>query len=122
MSGLYNASKAALAISSETWRHELQPLGVRTITLVTCAVKTNFFDNNHAFELPQDSKYSEIKDFIHGLSDGHLQEKAISSRQYALKVVKDVDRGASGVVWAGTDAFLARLGFALSPPSIFVSY
>ena len=120
--GLYNASKASLATASETWRHELQPLGVRTVTLITCAVKTNFFDNNQAIPLPPDSRYNNIKEFIYSLSDGHLQAGAISSEQYAVEVVRKVDKGASGVVWAGTDAFLARAGFSLSPPSVFVSY
>jgi 1-acylglycerone phosphate reductase len=62
-------------------------LGFGPITLVTCAVKTNFFDGYHGAELPETSNYSDIRDFIHNLTDGRLQAKAISSRQYAIKVV-----------------------------------
>jgi len=107
--GIYSGSKAALAIASETWRHELQPLGVRTITLVTCALKTNAFNNYHGVELPETSNYYDIRDFIHTLTDGRLQATAISSRQYAIKIVREVEKGTVGTVWAGTDALLSRL-------------
>ncbi|TVY24502.1 Short-chain dehydrogenase cctT [Lachnellula hyalina] len=116
---MYNSSKAALAMASETWRHELQPLGVRTITLVTCAVKTNFFADYHPAELPETSKYSDIRDFIHNLTDGRMQRKAISSREYAISVVREVEKGTVGTVWAGTDASMARLAWWLSPQWIF---
>ncbi|KAH6898234.1 short-chain dehydrogenase/reductase [Thelonectria olida] len=119
---LYNSSKAAIAIASETWRAELQPLGVRTVTLVTCAVKTEFFSNYHGAELPEASRYFKIRDFIYGLRDGRLQAGAISSRQYATKVVREVERGTVGTVWAGTNAFLARLTWWLSPQPILVSF
>ncbi|KAK9319296.1 short-chain dehydrogenase [Lipomyces orientalis] len=115
---MYNSSKAALAMASETWRHELQPLGVRTITLVTCAVKTNFFNDYHGAELPETSNYTEIRDFIRNLTDGRLQANAISSRHYAVKVVREVEKGTVGTVWAGTDAFFIRLALWLSPQSV----
>ncbi|KPM42837.1 hypothetical protein AK830_g3728 [Neonectria ditissima] len=114
----YNGSKAALATASETWRRELQPLGVRTITLITCAVKTNFFADYHHAELPETSKYYGIRDFIQRISDGHLQSNAISASQYATHVVRVVEKGTVGTVWAGTDAGLARLAIWLSPRSI----
>lgn len=119
---MYNGSKAALAIASETWRHELQPLGVRTITLVTCAVKTNFFAEYHPAELPDSSQYSDIRDFIRNLTDGRMQGNAISSREYAIRVVREIEKGTVGTVWAGTDAFMARLAWWLSPRSAFVSF
>ncbi|OTB07722.1 hypothetical protein M426DRAFT_228230 [Hypoxylon sp. CI-4A] len=114
---VYNSSKAALATASETWRHELAPLGVRTITLITCAVKTNAKKNATRAkpELPESSKYIEIRDFIHSLSDGRLQDGGISARQYATKVVRDVEKGTVGTVWAGTSAALFRLVWWLSP-------
>jgi hypothetical protein len=106
---------------SETWRHELRPLGVRTVTLVTCGVKTNAFNNYYGAELPETSNYRELQDFIHDLADGRLQAKAISARQYSIKVFQKVENGAVGIVWAGTDALLARLGWWLSPQSVLVS-
>ncbi|KAI9867944.1 MAG: hypothetical protein M1813_007766 [Trichoglossum hirsutum] len=119
--GMYNGSKAALANASETWRLELQPLGVRTITLITFSVKTNFFDGDNRTEIPETSNYFEIRDFIHGLTDGRLQASGISTRQFATKVVREVEKGAVGKVWAGGDAFVARWGWWLSPQFVRVS-
>ncbi|KAF3056653.1 NADPH-dependent 1-acyldihydroxyacetone phosphate reductase [Daldinia childiae] len=119
LTSIYNSSKAALAMASETWRHELQPLGVRTITLITCAVKTEFFSRYQREELPVSSKYYDIRDFIYSIGDGRLQSGAISSRQYATKVVREIEHGSAGVVWAGTHALLFRLLCWLLPNSLF---
>ncbi|KAF4340973.1 short-chain dehydrogenase [Fusarium beomiforme] len=116
---IYNSSKAALFSASETWRHELQPLGIRTITLLTSAVKTNFFSEHPAADVPDDSQYFEIRDFIHGLVDGRMQENGISAKQYATKVVGEVEKGTVGVVWAGKDASTLRLLSWLLPQSVF---
>ncbi|OTA82012.1 hypothetical protein M434DRAFT_85027 [Hypoxylon sp. CO27-5] len=122
LSSVYNASKAALTMASETWRHELEPLGVRTVTLITCAVKTRGFDNYQRTEIAESSKYYEIRDFIYGVTDGRLQDNAISARQYANKVVREIEKGTVGIVWAGTNASLLRLATWLLPQSVFVSF
>ncbi|KAI0138187.1 short-chain dehydrogenase/reductase [Hypoxylon sp. NC0597] len=119
LSSVYNASKAALTLASETWRHELEPLGVRTVTIITCAVKTQAFDNYQPAEVPESSKYYEIRDFIYSITDGRLQDNAISARQYANKVVREIEKGTVGIVWAGTNAFLLRLATWLSPQPVF---
>ncbi|KAI1846146.1 hypothetical protein JX265_010524 [Neoarthrinium moseri] len=116
--GVYNSSKAALAMASETWRHELRPLGVRTITLITFAVKTDSFSKYHQFALPETSNYFEIRDFIYSLSDGRLQDGAISARQYAIEVVREIEKGSVGTIWAGTNAWLSRFAFSLLPQSV----
>ncbi|EMR70126.1 hypothetical protein MGN70_005654 [Eutypa lata] len=113
--GAYNGSKAALVAASETWRYELQPLGVRTITLITCATKTQYFNNVEGAKIPETSKYYEVRGLVHGLTDGHLQAGAISARQYATKVVREVEKGTVGTVWAGTNALINRLTLWLSP-------
>ena len=118
---MYNSSKAALAMASETWRHELQPLGVRTITLITLAVKTNSQQTYQQIEVPETSYYYKIRDLIYRLTDGSMQEGAITPRQYANKVVRAVEKGISGPVWAGTHAFTAHWGWWLSPQFVKVS-
>lgn len=119
--GAYNGSKAALVAASETWRYELQPLGVRTITLITCATKTQYFNNVEGAKIPETSKYYEVRGLVHGLTDGHLQAGAISARQYATKVVREVEKGTVGTVWAGTNALINRLTLWLSPQLLMVS-
>ncbi|KAK2672700.1 Short-chain dehydrogenase/reductase SDR [Fusarium oxysporum f. sp. vasinfectum] len=63
--------------------------------------------------------YFEIRDFIHGLVDGRMQENGISAKQYATKVVGEVEKGTVGVVWAGKDASILRLLSWLLPQSVF---
>lgn len=121
MVGIYNSSKAALAAASETWRLELQPLGVRTITLVTLAVKTNFFASDLRLEIPETSEYFGIRNFIRDLTDGRMQASGISTRQYATKVVREVEKGTVGTVWAGGDALIARWAWWFSPQFVLVS-
>ena len=119
---MYNTSKAALAMASETWRHELEPLGVRIITLVTCATKTHAIDNSEMLEIPETSKYFGIRDLIRDtLASGKLQDGAISSREYAVQVVGKVENGTVGINWVGTNAFLARFSWWLSPRALKVS-
>jgi NAD(P)-dependent dehydrogenase (short-subunit alcohol dehydrogenase family) len=120
--GIYNSSKAALTAASETWRLELQPLGVRTITLITCGVKTNGFENYQEDELPETSSYSGVRDLIRDISNGRLQANAMDPRQYAATVVRSVEKGTVGEVWVGKDAFAARVGSLLSPQPILVSH
>ncbi|KAI0382529.1 short-chain dehydrogenase/reductase [Hypomontagnella monticulosa] len=117
----YNGSKAALAVASETWRHELKPLGVRTITLITCAVKTGSFHRHEQPKLPESSYYSDIRDFFNSINDGRLQDGAISPRQYATKVVREIEWGSVGQVWVGTSAPLLQFLWRFSPQWVFVS-
>ncbi|CZR65805.1 related to short-chain dehydrogenase/reductase [Phialocephala subalpina] len=117
---LYNASKGALMIASETWRLELAPLGVRTITLMTGAVKTNFHANLNLnpTPVPKDSYYYGVRDVIEGQSDGRMQANGKTPREFAAKVVHEVERGTCGKVWVGGGAGSARLGSWLLPQSV----
>lgn len=118
---MYNASKAALATASETWRLELRPLGVRSITLITLAVKTKIFDKDRVqYEIPESSNYFGIRDFLHTLTDGHLQDDGLTTRQYAIKVVREVEKGTTGELWVEGGAFMAQWGWWLSPQFVRV--
>lgn len=119
---MYNGSKAALATASETWRLELQPLGVRTITLVTLAVKTNSFADKPRYEIPEDSNYYEIRDFIYGLTDGRLQASGITPKEFAAQVIRAVENGSAGTVWAGGNASMTRFAWWLLPRFLRVSF
>ncbi|OIW23334.1 short-chain dehydrogenase/reductase [Coniochaeta ligniaria NRRL 30616] len=118
---IYNASKAALATASETWRHELQPLGVRTITLITTGVNTGSFrkPDRKPIRVPESSRYYAARDFIVGVGDGRMQDGAIPAERYAAAVVREVEGGGYGTVWAGTQAWMARVAFGLTPKWAF---
>lgn len=118
---IYNSSKAAAILGSETWRLELAPLGVRTLTLVTGGVKSNAFVNLKPIEIPENSYYSGIRDWIKARGDGQVQESGITATQYGMKVVREVEKGTTGKLWVGAGAASARYGSWLLPDSMMVS-
>ncbi|KAK7921484.1 short-chain dehydrogenase/reductase [Apiospora marii] len=118
---MYNSSKAAMIMASDIWRRELEPLGVRTVTLVTTSVKTAGFDNVQMPRIPEESYYYVIRDNLYGLADGRLQEGAPDPLTYGLEVVKAIDAGRTGEVWVGKDASMNRWSFKLLPKSVFES-
>lgn len=120
MTGLYSGSKAALAATSEAWRLELQPLGVRTITVITCAVKTKGWEDYSGPEMPPSSHYFPVRALLSKIQSGSLQDNAISPAQYAAKLVGEVEKGTTGTIWAGTGATLNRWMAWLSPQWLMV--
>jgi 1-acylglycerone phosphate reductase len=118
---VYNASKAAVFSSSETWRYELEPLGVRVITLRTGVVKTRFMDNLPQMKLPDDSYYIGARHFIERGGDRAVRASGMEPKTYAEKVFAEVDKGASGIRWIGAYATLARFLHSLAPQWMVVS-
>ena len=117
---MYNASKAAALLGSESWRLELAPLGIRTLTVITTAVKSNAFANLKPIQIPEDSHYYSIRDYITESSDGRLQNDGITPKQYGVKVVQEVEKGTTGKYWLGGSATSARFGAWLLPDSMMV--
>ena len=120
--GMYNASKSALIMASDIWRRELEPLGVRTLTLITTSVKTPAFDNVEMPKVPESSYYYVIRDYVYRLADGRLQDGAPDPLTYGLKVVSEVDKGTVGEIWVGKDAGMNHWAWKLLPKSVFVSF
>ncbi|KAI0124992.1 short-chain dehydrogenase/reductase [Xylariales sp. AK1849] len=118
---MYNSSKAALIMASDIWRRELEPLGVRTITLITTSVKTPAFSNVAMPKIPEASYYYVIRDYIYRLADGRLQEGAPDPLTYGLRVVKEIDNGTVGEIWVGKDAGMNHWAWKLLPSSVFDS-
>ena len=118
---MYNSSEAAAILGSETWRHELAPLGIRTLTLVTTAVKSNAFNNIKPIDIPEKSFYYPIRDYIRETNDGRMQKDGITAKQYGLKVLREVENGTTGKCWVGGGAASARYGAWLLPNSMMVS-
>ncbi|KAE8147353.1 hypothetical protein BDV25DRAFT_142854 [Aspergillus avenaceus] len=104
------ASKAAVKTYSETLRLEMAPLGVKVVTLMTGAVGTRLFANCADSELPVDSLYTSASKEIDDMAAGSLLANHVTASVYAKRVVNDVMKGASGMVWRGkfatTDWFL----------------
>ncbi|KAH7350550.1 short-chain dehydrogenase/reductase [Rhexocercosporidium sp. MPI-PUGE-AT-0058] len=111
----YNASKAALTTAGETWRLELQTLGVRTITLVTMGVNSTSDSKPDHVEIPETSYYFPIRSLIYGVFDGHLKTDGITTKEFATQVVRAVEKKSSGMVWVGGNASLVSWAWFLSP-------
>lgn len=100
--GLYAASKAALRTLSETLRIELQPFGVRVITVTAGAVKSHVFDNGPAYQLPEGSIYTHCEKEIAARAAGADADKVHSKLDdFCRSLVGDVLGGATGEIHRG---------------------
>ncbi|KAH8667175.1 hypothetical protein BGZ61DRAFT_558591 [Ilyonectria robusta] len=116
--GVYCASKAALAMLSDTLRLELQPFGVKVIDLRTGIVNTNFIKNmveSVKPSLPEGSIYEPAKEVVEkGLRLGVHEGGSMPAEQWAEYVVHDLlKKKPPAVIWKGDSAFLARIGTVL---------
>ncbi|KAF5015382.1 hypothetical protein F66182_13309, partial [Fusarium sp. NRRL 66182] len=115
--GIYNSSKAATALISETLRLELAPLGVRVITAMVGGVNTKFFADRSDLTLPQESYYRPILDKIDHENKGLQYTPSMKQDVdvFARNIVNDVVGGKSGLVWRGKSSSMAWLASVLMP-------
>ncbi|KAF2257879.1 oxidoreductase [Lojkania enalia] len=104
MQGIYNSSKAAMNLLSETMRLELAPLGIKVITLMTGNVKSHMSDPTACTSLPSTSRYLEIKDKLDTTGYSNMP-----TEKFAKQVVEDMLVGKDGKVWRGLNALTVRL-------------
>jgi len=109
-------------MASDIWRRELEPLGVRTLTLVTTSVLSGAFNNVEMPRIPETSYYYVIRDYLYKLADGHLQDGSPDPLTYGLKVVSEVDKGKVGEVWVGKEATMNYWSWRLLPKAMLVSF
>lgn len=125
--GIYNASKAALAMLTETMRLELSPFGIRVIDLKTAGVRTNFIANNNvntkAERLPAGSIYQPAREVVEkAMSQDELRQRGITPEQWAAEVTALLLRASPpAVIWRGESALLARLA-SMMPSGIFEGF
>jgi short-subunit dehydrogenase len=120
--GMYNASKAAEEMFSETLRLEMAPLGVKVLTLVTGIIQTQITANGPEVCLPPNSIYqgakSEIIARATGLDEPYTRTKP---EVYAVAVVNDILGGKSGKVYRGLASYASWVMSRWLPRSLFVS-
>ncbi|KAK7927502.1 NAD(P)-binding protein [Apiospora marii] len=131
---VYNASKAALAMFTQTLRMELAPFGVRVVELKTGGVKTNIIANNNvhksqsvdggkgpattsttspappgAGHLPAHSIYAPARSVVeHALSQEGLADWGIPPEQWAREVTALLLNGnPPQAIWKGESATAA---------------
>lgn len=113
--GIYNSSKAALTFLSETLKIELEPLGVRVVTAMVGAVKTQIY-TKQSIIIPINSWYKPVEEIIAKQARGELQEPNNEPPDVtARNVVRDTLGGCRGKIWHGGEAGAARFGSWLLP-------
>jgi len=114
--GIYNASKAALAMLTDTLRLEVAPFGIRVVELKTGTVVSNFYENGGKAILPADSLYAPIKADMETLINGTSKEdtsRRMDAGVWAKQVVGQLVKsdpptkvwkggGASTIYWVTT--------------------
>lgn len=111
--GVYNASKAALSMLSNTLRLELEGFGIKVVELRTGGVATNIVKNIQANEpkLPGGSIYEPARDDVEkALRSEWVEQRGlgISAEQWANEVVADLLReNPPAVIWRGESAWMA---------------
>ncbi|KAL8856807.1 MAG: hypothetical protein Q9178_006644 [Gyalolechia marmorata] len=120
--GAYAASKAALTMASETLRLEMEPLGVRVLTVKSGLVNTRLAMNLPEFKLPSDSFYRSIEGTIAARAKmGELAQSGMELQIYAESIIRDVLARTSGSVWRGSFALFLRCLLASLPRYLVVS-
>jgi 1-acylglycerone phosphate reductase len=107
----YNASKAAMAMFSESMRLELQPFGITVIELKTGGVASTIYERNKETEgLPPGSIYIAAKEAVEkSMRNEELGKSLMDQKLWANLVVKDLLKPKPvPVIWRGANAALVR--------------
>lgn len=125
--GVYNASKAALAMLSETMRLELAPFGIGVVDLKTAGVRTNIISNNNvntrAEGLPADSIYGPAREVVEkAMSQKGLVDRGVTAEQWAAEVAALLlAKNPPAVIWKGESAMVARVASSM-PCNMFEGF
>ncbi|KAK4125629.1 NAD(P)-binding protein [Parathielavia appendiculata] len=118
--GIYASSKSALNVLSETLRVELQPFGVRVLTVMLGGCATNAHAGMPDLVLPPGSRYQPIWETIDrqkkGLVYKNKQDPAVAARN----IVSDVIGGRQSYVWRGASSTLCWFCSTFMPNDVFV--
>ncbi|KAK9368983.1 hypothetical protein V1509DRAFT_639338 [Lipomyces kononenkoae] len=111
----YNASKAAMAIFSDTARLELEPFGIKVVELKTGAVSTNMIKNqkeNTPITLPVGSLYEPAREAVESaMRNDKMANVGTPPDRWAAEVVGDLmKKNPPAMIWRGSQAKAGRLG------------
>jgi 1-acylglycerone phosphate reductase len=93
----------------ETLRLELAPFHVRVLTLVKGCVKADVYSKPGEFQLPPKSLYSRIFSTLADTAEGKLDPEPTPAEIYASRVVADVLKERTGLVYGGNLATIIRI-------------
>ncbi|MCJ1388275.1 hypothetical protein MMC18_001120 [Xylographa bjoerkii] len=108
MAGVYNMSKAAAAMLTDTMRLELAPFNIKVVDLKTGAVKSNFFENQTCPSLPVGSIYMPAKAAVERAMAGEgVLPNMVDQKTWAKQVAGDLMvKKPAARIWRGGNAML----------------
>lgn len=120
---VYTASKAAIAMFSDSQRLELEPFGITVVDLKTGVVRSNLIRNQKEAmqaSLPAGSIYEPAKEVVEkALRQDDFADTGMPAQQWAKLVVQDLlKKSPPPVIWRGDQAWLARIA-SISPFGMF---
>jgi 1-acylglycerone phosphate reductase len=120
--GLYGSSKAALTLASDTLRLELNPLGVKVITVMVGMVSTRFHENTPLVTLPEDSFYGPVEKFISATAKvpEDMAKHQMPADRFAEELVQEILAGKTGPIYKGGMSSILRLFKWLMPTWLLV--
>ncbi|KAK7723444.1 hypothetical protein SLS63_008856 [Diaporthe eres] len=116
-SSAYNATKAAVVSYSDTLRLEVEPLGLKVVTLYMGEVSTALMAPGN-INFGSDSIYADAEDKVKERSMKH-EKTTMSPEEFARQVVGALDGKASNYIWKGTNAFGVWLLNAIGSRKVF---
>lgn len=119
---MYASSKAAVNQVSETLRLELEPLGVRVLTVHAGSVATEFTGNAKPLSLREDSRYLPIQKTIAKWAANRADtQKQGDVKEFVGQLVGHIERRAGGEVWLGSMAGTVKFMRDYAPKWMAVS-
>ncbi|KAI1799350.1 NAD(P)-binding protein [Daldinia bambusicola] len=108
---VYNSSKAALSMLTDTMRLELEPFGIKVIELRSGVVKTNLIktlQTSTSTTLPENSIYEPARERLEkSLRQEQFVETGSDRHQWAELIVRDLSKKSpKSLIWRGETAFL----------------
>jgi len=119
--GVYNSSKAALAMLTDTLRLELEPFNIKVVELRTALVKSNFIKSATTstqevskIKLPAESLYTPAKETLEErMKAEEYEDKGAEASVWAEGVACDLTKSDNKVprdIWRGNMVLLGLLG------------
>ncbi|KAJ0114207.1 oxidoreductase [Diaporthe amygdali] len=118
-SSAYNATKAAVASYSDTLRLEVEPLGLKVVTLYMGEVSTPLMSADN-INFGSDSIYADVEHKVKERSLKH-EKTTMSPTEFARQVVHALDGSGNSYIWKGTNAFVVWFLNAVGGKKVFDS-
>jgi NAD(P)-dependent dehydrogenase (short-subunit alcohol dehydrogenase family) len=115
---VYTASKAAMAMFSNSMRLELDAFDITVVDLKTGVVRSNLIKNQKEVNqpsLPKGSIYEPAREVVHkALRQEGFADSGMPAEQWAKLIVQDLlKKNPPPVIWRGESALLARVAAML---------